>query len=89
MFYEAKLAVCSEIHAKHMNEKRAPCRVFRCYTWWYLKLPLGFKRLMIFQVSRGVEQKGTVKVFLFSVFEVFKNTLVLPSRKIDIVPERQ
>jgi hypothetical protein len=23
-----------------------PRRIFECYTWWYVKLPLGFKRLM-------------------------------------------
>jgi hypothetical protein len=46
MLYKAKVAVCSEIHAKQMNATRASRRVFQYYTWSYVKLPLGFKRLM-------------------------------------------
>jgi hypothetical protein len=28
MFYNAKVAVCSEIHTKHINAMWAPCRIF-------------------------------------------------------------
>jgi hypothetical protein len=45
MFYKAKVAVCSEIRTKHINAVAAPCRIFECYTQWYVKLPVGFKRL--------------------------------------------
>jgi hypothetical protein len=45
MSRKIKVAVCSEIHAKHMDEKRAPRRIFQCYIWWYPKLPLDFKML--------------------------------------------
>ena len=46
--YKAKVAVCSEIYNLHktLNAKRAPCRIFECQTWWYVKKQLGFKRLM-------------------------------------------
>jgi hypothetical protein len=46
MFYKSKVAVCSEIRTKHINAMWAPRRIFGCYTWRYVKLPLGFKRLI-------------------------------------------
>jgi hypothetical protein len=45
MFYKAQVAVCSEIRTKHVNAMWAPRRIFECWIWWYVKLPLGFKRL--------------------------------------------
>jgi hypothetical protein len=51
MLYKAKVAVRSDIPKKTLNTKRAPCRIFECYTWWYVKEPLGFKRLIIFKRS--------------------------------------
>jgi hypothetical protein len=30
---------------KTLNAKRAPCRIFECKTWWYVKKKLGFKML--------------------------------------------
>jgi hypothetical protein len=47
MFYKTKVAVCSAIRTKHINAMWAPCRIFYFQTWRYVKLPLGFKRLMI------------------------------------------
>jgi hypothetical protein len=32
---------------KTLNAKRAPCRIFEFLTWYYVKEPLGFKRLII------------------------------------------
>ena len=29
-----------------LNAKRVPCRIFECWTWWYLKEQLDCKRLM-------------------------------------------
>jgi hypothetical protein len=49
MFYKVKVAVCSEIRTKHINAMWAPRRIFYCYTWWYVKLPLGFKRINIIE----------------------------------------
>jgi hypothetical protein len=46
MFYTAKVAVCSEIRTKHINAMWVPCIILECRTWWYVKLPLGFKRLI-------------------------------------------
>jgi hypothetical protein len=45
MFYKAKVAVCSEVRTEHINAMWAPHRIFECEAWWYVKLPLGFKRL--------------------------------------------
>jgi hypothetical protein len=46
MFYKAKVAVYSEIRTKHINAMWAPRRIFESETWSYVKLPLGFKRLI-------------------------------------------
>jgi hypothetical protein len=58
MFYKAKVAVCSEISTKHINAMWAPGRIFSCHTCWYVKLPLGFKRLrnthVITHVTEGM-----------------------------------
>jgi hypothetical protein len=48
MLYREIIAVCSEIHTKHINNKYtvgAEHRICECYSWWYIKLILGFKRL--------------------------------------------
>jgi hypothetical protein len=45
MLYKAKVAVCSEIHTKHINAAWALPRIFESYSWWYVKLSQGFKRL--------------------------------------------
>jgi len=31
--------------AQNTLAERAPCRIFACYTWWYVEKPLGLKRL--------------------------------------------
>jgi hypothetical protein len=46
MFCKAKGAVCSDIHTKHVNAAWALPRIFGCYSWWYVKLPLGLERLI-------------------------------------------
>jgi hypothetical protein len=52
MFYKAKVAVCSETRTKHINAMWAPRRIFECGAWWYVKLPLGLKRLN--SVMKGI-----------------------------------
>jgi hypothetical protein len=42
MMYKAKIAVCWDPY-KTLKEKRAPCRIFECQTWWYVKKPLGLE----------------------------------------------
>jgi hypothetical protein len=46
MLYKAEGAVCSDIHTEHINAAWALRRIFGCYSRWYVKLPLGFKRLI-------------------------------------------
>jgi hypothetical protein len=60
MFYKATFAVCSEICIKHINAMWAPHRIFQCLTWWYVKLPLGFKRLInvIYKSHYSATQQG-------------------------------
>jgi len=41
--YTAKVAVCSEIRT---NARQAACRIFECSTRWYIKNPLGLRRLV-------------------------------------------
>jgi hypothetical protein len=52
MFYDAKVAVCSEIRTKHINAMWAPRRIVECQTWWYVKLLLGFRRLRHYDNER-------------------------------------
>ena len=44
MMYKAKVALFWYPY-KTLNAKRTPCRIFECYTWWYVQETLGFKRL--------------------------------------------
>jgi hypothetical protein len=44
--FTAKVAVCSQICTEYINAIWALWRITECWTWWYVKLPLGFKRLM-------------------------------------------
>jgi hypothetical protein len=55
MLYKAKVAVCSEIRTKHINATWAPRRSFHCYICWYVKLPLGFKRLKIITTNGKID----------------------------------
>jgi hypothetical protein len=55
MFYKAKVSICSEIHTEQINAMSAPCRIFECKTWWYVKLPLGFKGLISFNGDINIE----------------------------------
>jgi len=41
-----KKSSLSVLRYKTLNVKRAPCRSFECWTWWYVQKPLGFKSLM-------------------------------------------
>jgi len=34
--YRKVIAVCSEIHAKHVNSLWAEYRFSECYSWWYI-----------------------------------------------------
>jgi hypothetical protein len=34
---KAKVAVCSELHTKHINAVWETFRIFECYSWWYVK----------------------------------------------------
>ena len=46
--YQAKVAVYFEIRTKHSTQSEHHVEFFECYTWWYVKKPLGFKRLKPF-----------------------------------------
>jgi len=46
MLYRETVAVCSEIHAKHINALWAERIISECTSWLYIKQVLGFKRLM-------------------------------------------
>jgi hypothetical protein len=42
VFYKGKVVACSEIRTKHIYAMWAP----QNFLMWYVKLPLGFKRLI-------------------------------------------
>jgi hypothetical protein len=45
MLYKAKVAVCSDIRTKHSAQSEHHAELLDDKTWWYVKKPLGFKRL--------------------------------------------
>ena len=56
MMYKAKVAVCSDIRTEHSTQSECHVEFFERSTWWYVKKPLGFKRLM----SDGINLKNVV-----------------------------
>ena len=46
MMYKAKVAVCSDIRTKHSTQNERHVEFLNIKPWWYVKKPLGFKRLM-------------------------------------------
>ena len=45
MMYKTKVAVFSEIRTKHSTQSEHHVEFFNVKPWWYVKKPLGFKRL--------------------------------------------
>ena len=45
MMYKAKVAVCSDIRTKHSTQSECHVEFLNVKPWWYVKKPLGFKRL--------------------------------------------
>ena len=37
MLYTEIIAVCSEIHTKHIRALWAEHRISECFSWWYIK----------------------------------------------------
>jgi len=57
---KAKIVVCPEIRIKHTNSKRSQCRIFECQTLWYVKLPVGFTRLI--KTNWGLEYAAALNI---------------------------
>ena len=47
MVYKAKVAICSDIRTKHSMKGERHVEFFNIKPWWYVKKPLGFKRLTL------------------------------------------
>jgi hypothetical protein len=45
MMYKAKVAVCSDICTKHSTQSERHVEFLDIKPWWYVKKPLGVKRL--------------------------------------------
>ena len=45
MMYKAKVAYCSDIRTKHSTQSEHHVERLNVKPWWYVKKPLGFKRL--------------------------------------------
>jgi hypothetical protein len=45
MMYKATVAVCSDIRTKHSKKSERHVEFLNVKPWWYVKKPLGFKRL--------------------------------------------
>ena len=46
MMYKAKVAVCSDIRTKYSMQSERHVEFLYVKPWWYVKKPLGFKRLI-------------------------------------------
>ena len=47
MIHKAKVAVCSDIRTKHSTQSEHHAEFLNVKPWWYVKKPLGFKRLIV------------------------------------------
>ena len=47
MMCKAKVAVCSDIRTKHLSQSERHVELLNVKPCWYVKKPLGFKRLNI------------------------------------------
>ena len=55
MLSKAKVAVCSDIRTKHSTQSERHVEFLNIKPWWYVKKPLGFKRLILaYHISRGL-----------------------------------
>ena len=50
--HKAKVAVCSEIRTKHSTQSERHVEFLNVNPWWYVKKPLGFKRLRNFNINQ-------------------------------------
>ena len=46
MMYKANVAVCSDIRTKHSTQSESHVEFLNVKPWWYVKKPLGVKRLI-------------------------------------------
>ena len=51
MTYKAKVAVCSDIRTKHSTQSECHVEFSKVKPLWYVKKPLGFKRLIVYNHS--------------------------------------
>jgi hypothetical protein len=64
--FTVKDAVCSEICTKYINAIWALWRITECWTWWYVKLPLGFERLI--NSPHKISHKARRTATIFTTF---------------------
>ena len=76
MMYKAKVAVCSDIRTEHSMQSERYVDVLNVKSWWYVKKPLGFKRLIIQQCSPScawVLWNDNTKLCVFIYFCIWWN----------------
>ena len=64
MLYKAKVAVCSDIRTKHSTQSERHVEFFNFKPWWYVKEPLGVKRLNGTTVPSG---PGPLHYLVFTI----------------------
>ena len=47
MLYKAKVAVCADFRTKRSTQSEHHAELLNVKPWWYVKKPLGFKRLTL------------------------------------------
>jgi hypothetical protein len=66
MLYREIVVVCSQIQAKHINAIRAEHRIYECYSWWYIKYVLGYKRIIKWTFNTECPTRSPNPAFFFN-----------------------
>ena len=75
---EKKIAVCSEINAKHINALWAEQRISECYNWWYIRYVLGFKNYYGLKYKICIIESDTTLYFIASYQIIVPSTCFGP-----------
>ena len=73
MMYKAKVAVCSDIRTKHSTQSERHVEFLNVKPWWYVKKPLGFKKVntFAFPQRQSLSDRTTVLLHTHIDYSVF------------------
>ena len=78
MLSKANVTVCSDIRTKHSTQSEHHVEFLNIKPWWYVKKPLGFKRLnvreifsLLFPPPKRPDRSWVLPSFLFNGYRNF------------------